>query len=180
MGKSQFLKFVQENHSRAVYASGRGASAAGLTAAITYDPAMQEWVLEGGAMVRADQGTCLIDEFDKMETGDQTSVQEAMEQQTISVAKAGICTKVRARCSVVAAANPRYGKYDPHLDFSENITIPPSLLSRFDIQIVMRDEPDRIRDGVMADFVLCSHQKSHPSFKPEDAFEPWTGVSSSV
>jgi len=119
--KSQFLKYVEKTAHRAVFTTGQGASAVGLTASVQKDPITREWTLQGGALVLADQGTCLIDEFDKMNDQDRTSIHEAMEQQSISISKAGIVTSLQARCAVIAAANPIRGKYQPGLTFSQNV-----------------------------------------------------------
>ncbi|CAD7937644.1 unnamed protein product [Amoebophrya sp. A25] len=162
MAKSQFLKYVEKTMPRAVYTTGKGASGVGLTAAVGRDPVSGEWVLEGGAMVLADQGICLIDEFDKMNDQDRTSIHEAMEQQTISIAKAGICASLQARCSVIAAANPKYGRYDPMISFQQNVDLTDPILSRFDVLCVLKDTPDSGRDTALADFVVCSHIRSHP------------------
>ena len=109
--KSQFLKYIQKTAPRCVFSTGQGASAVGLTAYVQRHPATGEWTLEAGALVIADKGVCLIDEFDKMNDADRTSIHEAMEQQSISVSKAGIVTSLRARCTVIAAANPIGGRY---------------------------------------------------------------------
>ncbi len=129
--KSQFLKYAEKTSSRAVYTTGKGASAVGLTASVHRDPLTQEWTLEGGALVLADQGICLIDEFDKMNDADRTSIHEAMEQQSISISKAGIITTLKARCSVIAAANPILGRYDSQRSFAENVELTDAILSRF-------------------------------------------------
>ena len=110
--KSQFLKFVEQTASIAVYTSGKGSSAAGLTASINKDPSTGEFQIEGGALVLADGGIVCIDEFDKMKAADRVAIHEAMEQQTISVAKAGITTRLNSRASILAAANPIYGRID--------------------------------------------------------------------
>lgn len=161
--KSQFLKYVEQTASRAVYTTGQGASAVGLTAAVRKDPITREWTLEGGALVLADRGICMIDEFDKMNDKDRTSIHEAMEQQTISISKAGIVTTLRARCSVVAAANPIRGRYDSSVPFMANVDLTEAILSRFDIVCVVRDVVDRENDARLAKFVLESHSKNHPN-----------------
>jgi DNA replication licensing factor MCM2 len=166
--KSQFLKYVEQTASRAVYTTGQGASAVGLTAAVRKDPITREWTLEGGALVLADRGICMIDEFDKMNDKDRTSIHEAMEQQTISISKAGIVTTLRARCSVVAAANPIRGRYDSSVPFMSNVDLTEAILSRFDIVCVVRDVVDYDNDSRLAKFVLGSHAKSHPNMKGQD------------
>lgn len=112
-------------------------------------------------MVLADQGICLVDEFDKMADLDKSAMHEAMEQQTVSVSKAGIVATLQARCSVIAAANPVRGRYNPSLSFFENADISEPIASRFDVLCVMRDEVDPVADGVLASFVLNSHVKAH-------------------
>ncbi|KAH9822432.1 MCM2/3/5 family-domain-containing protein [Melampsora americana] len=165
--KSQFLKYVEKTAHRAVFATGQGASAVGLTASVRKDPVTREWTLEGGALVLADKGTCLIDEFDKMNDQDRTSIHEAMEQQTISISKAGIVTSLQARCSIVAAANPIGGRYNSQIPFSQNVQLTEPILSRFDIMCVVRDNSDPIVDELLAKFVVGSHLRSHPDFSPE-------------
>lgn len=162
LAKSQFLKYIEQTSQRAVYASGKGASAVGLTAAVTRDE-HGEFCLEGGAMVLADSGICLIDEFDKMNDQDRTSIHEAMEQQTISISKAGIVATLQARCAVIAVANPLDGCYDPSLPFNKNVDLSDPILSRFDVLFVLRDEADSAQDERLADHVVCSHIRSHPN-----------------
>ncbi len=131
VAKSQFLKYCEKTAHRAVYSTGQGASAVGLTASVKKDPLTREWTLEGGALVLADNGLCLIDEFDKMSDKDRTSIHEAMEQQSISISKAGIVTTLQARCAVIAAANPLKGKYDSSVSFARNVDLTEPILSRF-------------------------------------------------
>lgn len=168
--KSQFLKYVEKTAHRAVYATGKGASAVGLTAVVHRDPVTREWTLEGGALVLADRGVCLIDEFDKMNDADRTSIHEAMEQQSISISKAGIVTTLQARCSVFAAANPVKGRYDPSLSFFDNVDLTEPILSRFDVLCVVRDTVDSTQDETLAKFVVDSHMRSHPQ-REEDDFD---------
>jgi len=162
MAKSQFLKYIEQTSERSVYTTGKGASAVGLTAAVHRDPVTREWTLEGGALVLADRGTCLIDEFDKMNDQDRVSIHEAMEQQSISISKAGIVTSLQARCAVIAAANPIGGRYDASKSFSENVELSDPILSRFDVLCVVRDVVDQENDARLADFVVDSHAKNHP------------------
>ena len=161
--KSQVLKYVEKTAHRAVFATGQGASAVGLTASVRRDPITSEWTLEGGALVLADQGTCLIDEFDKMNDQDRTSIHEAMEQQTISISKAGIVTTLQARCAIVAAANPIGGRYNGTIPFSQNVELTEPILSRFDILCVVRDTVDPSEDERLAKFVVNSHGRAHPT-----------------
>lgn len=161
--KSQFLKYVEKIAPRAVFTTGQGASAVGLTAYVQRSPVTREWTLEAGALVLADKGVCLIDEFDKMNDADRTSIHEAMEQQSISISKAGIVTSLQARCAVIAAANPIGGRYDPSVTFADNVDLTEPILSRFDILCVVRDQVDAIADERLARFVVQSHIRHHPA-----------------
>jgi DNA replication licensing factor MCM2 len=167
LAKSQFLKYVEQTFPRAVYTTGKGASAVGLTAAVTRNE-HGDFQLEGGAMVLADDGICLIDEFDKMNDQDRTSIHEAMEQQSISISKAGIIATLQARCAVVAVANPLEGRYDAQRTFSQNVNLSDPILSRFDVLCVLRDESDPVKDERLADHVLCSHIRSHPEAEGDE------------
>lgn len=160
--KSQILKYVEKTANRAVFATGQGASAVGLTASVRRDPLTSEWTLEGGALVLADKGVCLIDEFDKMNDQDRTSIHEAMEQQSISVSKAGIVTTLQARCAIIAAANPNGGRYNSTLTLTQNVDLTEPILSRFDILCVVRDIVNEELDERLASFVIDSHMRSHP------------------
>uniref|UniRef100_A0A8C5WAP5 DNA replication licensing factor MCM2 n=1 Tax=Microcebus murinus TaxID=30608 RepID=A0A8C5WAP5_MICMU len=165
--KSQFLKYVEKVAGRAVFTTGQGASAVGLTAYVQRHPVSREWTLEAGALVLADRGVCLIDEFDKMNDQDRTSIHEAMEQQSISISKAGIVTSLQARCTVIAAANPIGGRYDPSLTFAENVDLTEPIISRFDVLCVVRDTVDPVQDEMLARFVVGSHVRHHPGNKGE-------------
>ena len=166
--KSQFLKSMEKLAPRAIFTTGQGASAVGLTAYVQRSPVTREWTLEAGALVLADKGVCLIDEFDKMNDQDRTSIHEAMEQQTISISKAGIVTTLQARCSVIAASNPIGGRYDPSMTFSENVDLTDPILSRFDILCVVRDTVDPVVDEHLARFVVGSHLRNHPLADEKD------------
>ncbi|KAK6029004.1 MCM2/3/5 family protein [Ostertagia ostertagi] len=204
--KSQFLRFAAHTAPRAVLTTGQGASAVGLTAYVQRHPVTREWTLEAGAMVHfyllnyvsaevvnfigsnhsngwtffkvlADKGVCLIDEFDKMSDQDRTSIHEAMEQQSISISKAGIVTSLHARCTVIAAANPIGGRYNPSRTFAENVDLTEPILSRFDVLCVIRDTVDPVEDERLARFVVGNHIKLHPNRQVSDdeASEEATG-----
>jgi len=154
--KSQLLKFVEKVSPVGVYTSGKGSSAAGLTASVMRDPVSRNFIMEGGAMVLADGGVVCIDEFDKMRQDDRVAIHEAMEQQTISIAKAGITTTLNSRCSVLAAANSVFGRWDDTKG-EQNIDFMPTILSRFDTIFIVKDEHDQTKDIRLAKHVMQVH-----------------------
>jgi len=158
VAKSQFLKFISKCAPISVYTSGKGSSAAGLTAAIIKDNRTGSFQLEGGAMVLADGGVVCIDEFDKMRNDDRVAIHEAMEQQTISIAKAGITVVLNTRCSVMAAANPMFGSYDELSSTADQIDFAASIMSRFDLIFLLRDVREEKRDFALGMHIISLHE----------------------
>jgi DNA replicative helicase MCM subunit Mcm2 (Cdc46/Mcm family) len=163
--KSQLLQYVSRIAPRGLYTSGRGTTAAGLTAAVLREKT-GGMVLEAGALVLADKGIACIDELDKMRPDDRVAIHEALEQQTVSVAKGGIVATLNARASVLAAANPALGRYEPHKNINENINLPVTILSRFDLIFLVKDLPEPENDSRMSEHILSLHKTRHT---PEEA-----------
>jgi replicative DNA helicase Mcm len=156
--KSQLLQYVARIAPRGLYTSGRGTTAAGLTAAVLRERG-GGMTLEAGALVLADKGVACIDEIDKMRPEDRVAIHEAMEQHTVSVAKGGIVATLNARTSILAAANPALGRYEPYRTVAENITLPVTILSRFDLIFVIRDQPEKESDTKMSEHILDIHRR---------------------
>jgi Predicted ATPase involved in replication control, Cdc46/Mcm family len=164
------LQYTSRIAPRGLYTSGKGSTAAGLTATVLREKTTGEYYLEAGALVIADGGVACIDEIDKMREEDRSAIHEALEQQTVSIAKAGIVARLNARASVLAAGNPKFGRYDLTQPVSKNIDLPPTILSRFDLIFVIQDIPNRERDRLLAKHILEVHsdiEKARPHIDPQ-------------
>lgn len=158
IAKSQLLRYIVKISPRAIYTSGKSATSAGLTATAVKDEFGDgRWTLEAGALVLADMGIAAVDELDKMQKEDRSALHEAMEQQTISIAKAGITATLKSRCALLGAANPKMGRFDQWSPIADQINMPPSLLSRFDLIFIMTDQPEVTRDEAIAEHILKAH-----------------------
>lgn len=157
VAKSVTLKFMAEISPKGRYVVGKSASGAGLTATVVRDEYLRGWALEAGAMVLANKGLVCIDELEKMDPQDRSAMHEAMEQQTITISKANVQATLRAETSVLAAANPKFGRFDPYQSIAQQIDLPPTLLNRFDVIFTLRDIPNRAKDEKIATHVLLEH-----------------------
>lgn len=164
IGKSQMLKYVSKLAPRGIYTSGKGTSGVGLTAAAVKDD-LGGWSLEAGALVLGDRGNVCVDELDKMRSEDRSAIHEALEQQTISIAKAGIMATLNSRCSMLAAANPKFGRFDRYKSIAEQINLPSPILSRFDLIFVIEDKPNAERDKQLAGHILNIHKSAEIPFE---------------
>ena len=180
--KSQLLQYVSRIAPRGLYTSGRGTTAAGLTAAVVREKG-GSMSLEAGALVLADKGIACIDEMDKMRPEDRVAIHEAMEQHTVSVAKGGIVATLNARTAILAAANPALGRYEPHRTVAENISLPVTILSRFDLIFVLRDIPNKESDGKMSEHILEIHRRGASPVEaqvPAELMRKYVGYAKSI
>ena len=174
VAKSVTLGFMANISPKGRYVVGKSASGAGLTATVVRDEYLRGWSLEAGAMVLANKGLVCIDELEKMDPNDRSAMHEAMEQQTITISKANVQATLRAETSVLAAANPKFGRFDPNQPIAQQIDLPPTLINRFDIIFTLRDIPDRQKDEKIADHVLHEHQKEGEGmFIPRELFRKY-------
>ncbi|MFA5992788.1 MAG: LAGLIDADG family homing endonuclease [Candidatus Pacearchaeota archaeon] len=160
------LKFISRIAPKGRYVVGKSASGAGLTATVVRDEFLKGWSLEAGAMVLANKGTVCIDEIEKMDPQDRSAMHEAMEQQTVTISKANVQASLRAETSVLAAGNPKFGRFDPYQAIAQQIDIPPTLLNRFDVIFMLRDMPDKFKDDAIASHVLTEYQNVNPRPRP--------------
>jgi len=169
VAKSVILKFISAMAPKGRYVVGKSATGAGLTATVVRDEFLRGWSLEAGAMVLANHGIVCIDEIEKMDPQDRSAMHEAMEQQTVTISKANIQATLRAETSVLAAGNPKLGRFNPYETIASQIDIPPTLINRFDVIFVLQDKPDRVKDESIATHVLLEHQKPREksSIEPE-------------
>ncbi|MCW3992892.1 MAG: minichromosome maintenance protein MCM, partial [Candidatus Bathyarchaeota archaeon] len=165
-GKSQMLQYAGRAAPRGLYTTGRGSTAAGLTAAVVREGGTGSFILEAGALVLGDQGICCIDEIDKMRDEDRNAIHPAMEQQVVSIAKGGIVATLNARTSILAAGNPTLGRYNPYQTIAQNINLPVTILSRFDLIFVLRDTPEADRDARTAEHILGLHMAAGTAITP--------------
>ncbi len=169
VAKSQLLRYGVRLAPRGIYTSGKSSTSAGLTATAVKDEFGEgRWTLEAGALVLADMGLACVDELDKMEADDRSSMHEAMEQQTISIAKAGIMATLKSRCALLGAANPKFGRFDRYEPIAKQINMPPALLSRFDLIFILTDEPSVSRDTAIAEHILKAHYAGELSVRREN------------
>ncbi len=159
VAKSVTLAFIAEISPKGRYVVGKSASGAGLTATVVRDEYLRGWALEAGAMVLSNKGIVCIDELEKMDAQDRSAMHEAMEQQTITISKANVQATLRAETSVLAAANPKFGRFDPYQSIAQQIDLPPTLINRFDVIFTLRDIPDKTKDEKIADHVLSEHKE---------------------